>query len=175
MFFLQIVILLCLAFIFYQDLSFRAVYWFCFPVLAILLSVLKYRLTDFNDMIVDAGYAMGFLLVQLLFLWIYFSVKHKSMVNITNNYLGWGDILFLIAITCYLSPGNYVLFYIASLILVLLYAVFSKYVIRGTNHEHIPLAGLQALLLGMIMIAGFLWPVVRLYDDNWIYLLMIKA
>lgn len=166
MLFLQLIVLICLAFIFYQDMRYRAVYWICFPILSAFLFGLKYSQTGVVSGLTDAAYGLLFLLVQLLFLWIYFSVKHKRLLNITNDYLGWGDILFLAAIPFYLSPGNYVLFYVASLIVVLMYAIGST---RSNNHKHIPLAGLQALLLGLLMIVDFFWPAITLYNDSWIY------
>ncbi|NQX41317.1 hypothetical protein HQN84_20875 [Pedobacter steynii] len=161
---------MCLAFVFYQDMRYRAVYWICFPILAILLFGLKFSLTGFIDGLTEAGYGLLFLLIQLFFLWIYFSVKNKGMVNITNDYLGWGDILFLIAITFYLSPGNYVLFYISSLILVLIYALCTSSFQK--ENKHIPLAGLQAALLALLMMTDHLLSTFALYSDRWIYILM---
>lgn len=167
---LQIVILIFLAFICYQDLLYRAVYWWCFPILATLLFILKYQVSNMRQTLTDAGYGLLFLTAQLFILWVYFSVKHKKAVNITDNYLGWGDILFLIAVPFYLSPVNYVLFYIVSLILVLLYAVTTAKI--TTNNRHIPLAGLQAALLGIAMIIDYVIPKVAFYDDGWLYFLI---
>lgn len=169
---LQIIVFLSLVFIFYQDMRYRAVYWICFPVLAMLLFNLKYRFTGFLNGLTDAGYGLSFLLIQFLFLWIYFSVKNRRMINLTNDYLGWGDILFLIVITFYLSPGNYVLFYICSLILVLIYAILQKYSLEKKSNKHIPLAGLQAMLLALLMITDHLFNAFTLYSDSWIYILM---
>jgi len=172
MVFFQIIVLLSLAFIFYQDMQYRAVYWICFLVLAILLFGLKYSLTGFLNGLTDVGYSLLFLLIQLFFLWIYLSVKNRGMINITNDYLGWGDILFLIVITFYLSPGNYVLFYIGSLILVLIYAVLRGYSGGKKSNKHIPLAGLQAMLLAVLMVMDYLLKAFALYSDSWIYILM---
>lgn len=172
MFLLQIVILLCLGSIFYQDLRYRAVYWFCFPLLGIFLSLLKYNLTSLDVWFIDTVYGLSFLLVQIFLLWVYFSVKNKRLINLTNNYLGWGDILFLLVIPCYLSPVNFVLFYIISLIVVLLYTIFKSRA-NGFTGLQIPLAGLQALLLGLMMIIDFLLPTVALTDDSWIYPLLV--
>ena len=167
---LQILILVFLAFICYQDLLYRAVYWWCFPILAILMLMLKYHVSGMRQTLTDAGYGLLFLIAQLFILWIYFSAKHKKIISITDNYLGWGDVLFLIAIPFYLSPVNYVLFYIVSLILVLLYALTTAKIV--TNNKHIPLAGLQAALLGIVMIIDYVTPGLTLYDDGWLYFLI---
>lgn len=170
MIWLQILILVFLAFICYQDMLYRAVYWWCFPILAVLMVLLKYNTSGIQQTLTDAGYGLLFLMVQIFILWIYFSAKHKKIINITDNYLGWGDVLFLIAIPFYLSPVNYVLFYIVSLILVLLYALATAKLI--TNNKHIPLAGLQAALLGIAMIMDYIISNLELYSDNWLYFLI---
>ncbi|WP_124582128.1 hypothetical protein [Pedobacter sp. KBW06] len=153
-------------------MRYRAVYWICFPILAILLFGLKYSLTGLWDALTETGYGLLFLLIQLLFLWVYFSVKNRKVVNLTNDYLGWGDILFLIVITFYLSPGNYVLFYIGSLILVLLYSIGMGGLQAKKSNKHIPLAGLQAMLLALLMITDYFFKAFTLYSDGWIYILM---
>lgn len=165
---LQLFTLICLGFICYQDIRYRAVYWICFPVLCVLLFFLKENHSGIKDSLTDTVYGMLFFGAQLLLLWIYFSIKHKKSVNITRQYLGWGDILFLIVITFYLSPVNYILFYVGSLILVLIYTLTRQFLIQKDNPE-IPLAGLQALLLGIALIFSLIQPHLQLYNDTWIY------
>lgn len=168
---LKIATLACLVFIWWQDLRYRAVYWVCFPILAVLLFMLKYKYTGLNPILVDAGYATSFLLTQLFVLWIYFSIKNKRIVNLTENYLGWGDILFLISIVFYLSPVNYVFFYVLSLILVLLYVII-KAGLASKEDKHIPLAGLQAALLAIAMSIDWFTNYITLYKDDWLYFLI---
>ncbi|WP_208112289.1 hypothetical protein [Pedobacter metabolipauper] len=147
---------------------YRAVYWVCFPLLAVVFVILKYRLTDTQQTVSDAAYCISFLLVQLFILWIYFLIKHKKPVNIANGYLGWGDILFLLTAAFYLSPVNYVIYYILSLILVLTYVVLKTSLSKKTD-KHIPLAGLQAAILALFLIIDYISPKLTLYADNWIY------
>ncbi|TCC97713.1 hypothetical protein EZ444_07295 [Pedobacter hiemivivus] len=166
---LQVVMLLCLAFICYQDLVYRAVYWLCFPVLAAVMFMSKYNLKGLQEAFINATYGISFLMVQLLILWSYFSIKNKKVINLTNDYLGWGDVLFLAAIPFYLSPVNYILFYVISLIAVLLYTIVVASLKGKTNNPHIPLAGLQAGLLVLVMLVDFVSPKFMLYDDSWLY------
>lgn len=173
MLFLKVVSLLVLMFIFYQDQRYRAVYWICFPLLGTLLLLLKASSTGFQIGLTEAGYGLSFFIIQLLLLSVYFSIKHQRLINITHQHLGLGDILLLLVIPFYLSPGNYVLFYVVSLIVVLVYTLCTWTSNKGERSKHIPLAGLQALLLCMLMVVGFLYPDFTLYNDNWIYLLMI--
>lgn len=169
---LQLIILVIMAFILYQDISYRAVYWLCFPIIAILLGILKVNQTDFSEFLTDIAYGMLFLLFQLVLLSCYFSIKNKSWTNITKAHLGWGDILFLGAITFYFSPVNFVLFYIISLILVLLFVIVQTTLVKKETDKHIPLAGLQAGLLGLMMIFSLFVKGISFVDDQWIYFLM---
>ena len=120
------------------------------------------------DLLTESVYDFLFIGIQLLLLWLYFSMKNKRFINITHQYLGLGDILFLMAITFYLSPVNYVLFYIGSLIVVLLYTLTQQVLLKKVNPQ-IPLAGLQALLLCFILVFSLINPSFKLYTDSWIY------
>jgi len=161
-------ILLCLGFICYQDMRYRAVYWICFPVLAALLFVLKQQEMQWKEALIETGYGIVFFGTQLVLLWIYFSLKNRKLTDITSGYLGLGDILFLMAITFYLSPVNYILFYIGSLIVVLIYTLGQRIFLKKEEPE-IPLAGLQALLLGLVLIVSIVQPGLQPTNDSWIY------
>lgn len=166
---LQIVIMLCLAFICYQDLVYRAVYWVCFPILSIIMFMLKFNLSGWQEGLSHAGYGLAFLLIQLFILWIYFSVKNRKAINLTDEYLGWGDVLFLITIAFYLSPVNYIIFYVVSLIIVLLHTIIGATLSSKERNPHIPLAGLQAALLALVMLVDFISTKFKLYDDSWLF------
>lgn len=165
---LQVFTLIVLFAIFYQDMKYRAVYWICFPLLALSLFLMKYQLSGLEQAITDALLVLAFLVVQFILLWGYFSLKNKQAINLTSSHLGWGDILFLLAIIFYLSPVNYLLFYVSSLMSVLVYALITKG-LNKENHQRIPLAGLQALLLGAAISIDHFLPGFNLYDDSWIY------
>jgi len=145
-------ILLVLSAITYQDFKYRAVYWICFPLLALLLSIYKKNAVGFTDLFADLIFTGGFLLLQLLVLWLYFYIKYRKPINLTDGYLGWGDILFLLAVCFYLSPVNYILFYVISLIVSIGYAFIGKFLARNGEFT-IPLAGIQALLFVFLLIA----------------------
>lgn len=123
---------------------------------------------EISGVLTDVAIASLFFGTQLLLVWAYLSIKNKQLVNMTANYLGLGDILFLMAITFYLSPVNYILFYVGSLIVVLIYTLITRFFNKNTNQE-IPLAGLQALMLGCLLVFSMLYPGLKLYSDSWIY------
>jgi hypothetical protein len=153
---LEILILVVLILIFLQDLKNRAVYWFLFPLLAVLLIALHFKHPFYwpeweKSILIN----VGFITVQLLFLTLYFSLKNKKCVNITTTLLGLGDILFLSSIAFYLSVLNFLLFYITSLIGVLVLWLIWQGISLNKN-KYIPLAGFQSLIF-MLFLACDWW------------------
>lgn len=163
---LKIGIMGCLVMLFYQDMRYRAVYWVIFPVLFLLLGLPALKQYPKSDIITRGLINLAFLFLQLLLLSSYFSLKHKKWINITSSYLGWGDILFLLAITFFLSPLNYILFYTLSLLAVL---CFSPLFYAGLDKSStIPLAGLQAMLFAGCLTVDWNSVQFNLQSDNWL-------
>jgi hypothetical protein len=152
---LQILSLFGLTFVVYQDFKYRGVYWICFPVLAVLLSGIKILGSGLDVFFTDGLITISFLLLQLFVLWGYFAIKHSKIVNLTKGHIGWGDLLFLLVMCLYLSPVNFILFYILSLSCALLFALFIN-IILNRKSITIPLAGIQALLfVGFLTVEWF--------------------
>ena len=163
----KILILFCLAFLFYQDWRHRAVYWLVFPVMLVLLGGLSFSDSTLSSVSEYLIFNTGFLISQLILLTIYFSVKEKRLVNISRNHLGWGDILFLFCLCFYLSPVNYLFFYISSLFLLAVCAIVL--VMRnGDRQVQIPLAGLQGLFFMLFLAADWSSSSINLQDDSWL-------
>lgn len=84
-----------------------------------------------------------FIGIQLLGVSLYFSVKHRRWVNITQHYLGIGDIGFFVAISPLFAPVHFCLFFIGALILILLGA--AVYHLSIKKLKTIPLAGAMSI------------------------------
>ena len=157
-----------------QDLKSHSVYWLMFPILISLLLILQYKkYHDLSAIWQPSLINIGFLALQILLVSAYFSIKNKKVINITDQLLGLGDILFLFSVTIYLSVLNFLFFYILSLIIVLFSWTIWKLLSRKTEHA-IPLAGLQALML--IALLSYDWWVknLNLTDDTWLLNLITK-
>jgi hypothetical protein len=168
---LKLIILFVLAALAVQDFKSRSVYWFWTPVLIFSFMGLNiFRLLSFDEYWLPVISNLLFIGLQLLVLSIYFSIKQKRFINITSQLLGWGDILFFLSIAFYLSVLNFLFFYIASLIVVLCcwlpWQAFSK-----VKDRHIPLAGLQSLLLILFLVADWYCFHFNATDDRWLYVL----
>jgi len=143
----------------YQDFTTRTIYAWLIPVLSVSLGILAYQSVGwlFFDYLWKNAI---FIVLQLFCLVLYFSIKHQQWTNITEHYLGWGDILFFVPMLFFASTLNFILFFIVSLFLVLsLYLVGN--LIMSNKMKTIPLAGGQALCM---MIA--LCTPLDLYDDR---------
>ncbi len=160
-------VIICLLFLFYQDMKHRAVYWIVFPILLILLFLVSKEQDYFPIVLTNSFVNILFLLIQLILLTGYFSIKKKQWINLLNSYLGLGDVLFLLTIAFYFSPANFLVFYIISLLLVLLATIlfFSQNTQRTFK---IPLAGLQSLFFALILLMDWNNNSLNLQNDQWI-------
>tara|TARA_B100000508_G_scaffold141092_1_gene146498 strand:- start:181437 stop:181940 length:504 start_codon:yes stop_codon:yes gene_type:complete len=151
----------------YQDLKDRSIHWITIPLL--FLSLLWWQ--DFSiSALVETVKNLLFILVILFFLTVYVSFKHRSYQNITESYFGWGDILFLLAITPAFSNQVFMLFFIGCTIVVL---IISLILMKMTpTFEVIPYAGLFALLLnGFLLFSTFINDKALLYLESNFFLI----
>lgn len=170
--FLKITILLTLLFIAWQDFKFRAVYAWLFAVLLALFATSKSLLISPMLMLSDFAFNLAFLGIQLLLLSLYFSFKAKKWTNIFKERFGLGDLFFLICIATYLSPFNYVAYYILSLLAVLIFSLcwnkFSK-----TKNVQIPLAGEQAIVMIVCLLISYSNEAFTLTSNHWVFTKLI--
>jgi uncharacterized paraquat-inducible protein A len=153
-----------------QDWRKRQVHWFLFPVLLLLFVYQKadaYQGT--NDFLMDFLFPFCFLLLQLAVLTVYVSVRSRRWTMITDGFVGLGDILFFLVLCFYFNLYTYVLFYLISLMLVLIIWPLSQAFLK-LKENTIPFAGLQAFFLILVLLYSWIKPV-DLRDDRWISLL----
>jgi Flp pilus assembly protein protease CpaA len=163
----HILILAVLVLIFVQDIKSRSVYWVVFPFLVVLFIVLRLlEHQSFAAIWQPTLINVLFLFVQIAILTAYFSVKRKQFVLITTGLLGLGDILFLLAVACYLSVLNFLMFYLVSMVVSLLVWIVWQ-AINKQKEKQIPLAGYQAILFTLLLV--FNWWIIPLHitNDDW--------
>ena len=170
----KIAILILLVIVFVQDMRSRSVYWVLFPCLVflfVLIKLLEHR--PFADALQPTLINLAFLAVQFLVLSVYFSIKNARWVNITAGMVGLGDILFLVAVAFYVSFLNFLLFYVFSLVGVLLVWLIWQG-LSSLKGKHIPLAGLQALFLGLFLTTDWWISPFNSTSDNWLISFMTR-
>jgi hypothetical protein len=170
---LNFLIIACLWMVFMQDIRFRAVSWLFFPVLASLY--VTHGLvsgTYLKEILFNTALNAAFLLVVFILVWLYISLRRRRFVHIPDKLIGWGDILFLLCICFYFPLLNFILFYVASLlIIIVLWIIWIKFRPRVAN-RHVPLAGLQALILSVFLIIDWFTKSIDLTNDNWLLFLI---
>ena len=113
------------------------------PIL-ILVTALTINYYTFHLQGVSILYNVGFILVNILGLVAYFSIKSKSLVNPIDSSIGLGDILFFIAITPLFNLKPFILFFISGL----LFSLMAHGISSLFKHQKtIPLAGYLSLFL----------------------------
>lgn len=157
---LSLAILLPALPIIYEDFRYRAIHWIWVALLSLAILYvypLRWPLVAINGF---------FLLLQVLFLTLYFSLKHRQLVNITQDYLGIGDLVFFIPLCLFFPPVHLILFFVGSLLLSLLgfsgYRLFTQRQIAT-----VPLAGCMALVLIFVQLIAF-WQGFDLQQDYWV-------
>lgn len=168
---MNLLFILILLFIFYLDLRYRAIYWFIFPLLLVLILTMVIQQKPVDLLFLDAAANFVFLLLQIFILTVYFSIKEQKWVNITKGLLNWGDLLFLLCIAFYMNPSQYVLFYVLSLILSLLLSL-GILIFKKSFVAKIPLAGFQALFLAVVVIFKEVWAATAIEGfQKWLFLI----
>jgi len=145
----ELLILLLLLLIAYQDHKYRGVTWYIFPILCALLAYRSVQIYGLAAVLQHTGINLLFVALQLLILQLYFWLKHRRWQWIFDTVLGWGDVVFLITIAVYLPVIEYFIFYVSSLILVLLMTLVVR--IWSKSVATVPLAGWQALLFLILL------------------------
>jgi len=158
-----------LAGITYQDLRSRSVSWILFPLLAgmgIILTFMEFpSVTHIMCLFVINS---GFLLCQYFLLHTYYFIRDRRLTRIIDSRIGWGDLLFLLSACFFFSPLNFFIFYLGSLVfsIAIHLLMVSRNKTPGAPAVVIPLAGLQAGLLSLVLILSFFFNL-PVADDNW--------
>ncbi|TYR36350.1 hypothetical protein FXV77_10605 [Sphingobacterium phlebotomi] len=128
-----------------EDFKWRMVHIWWYLVLSVGLGGLSIALKGTMDTLSMVIWNVGFILLLLLILTVYLSLKERKLVFLFDRYLGWGDVFFFVCVALYLDLATYITFLIISLIAALIIApVIFKW--QGKD-KHIPLAGIQAICL----------------------------
>jgi predicted ferric reductase len=150
-----------LAFMCYQDWQARSISWPAFPVLGALL--LLSQLPGQSMAMVGEQVMMnwGLLTVLVLVLRGYVRWRFRHTGLRLRDCLGSGDILFWAMAAVYFSPGGFWLYFLGSCLgalLISLLVVSLTQRQRGNTFFQVPLAGLQAACLLVVVVAHWLYP-----------------
>jgi hypothetical protein len=159
---IDLLLLIFLGWIAFQDFRERQISWLLLPPVFIFFAW-KGFLTQSPAALIT-GFVLNscFILVQLLLLTLWMSLRNKKWTTIIDVHLGLGDILFFAAITAAFEPFLFVVFYVLSMIITLAGVLISRLLLPRANPE-IPLAGSMAMVLMICIIITAMVPSIDFY------------
>lgn len=134
-----------------QDFKERAVVWFLFPLLGILLVVMHLVQTEVAQVIWFVGANLLLISAILLILWLHATyILRKKFINVS---LGLGDILFFYAFALGFPTMTFIILFVGSV----LFSLLMYFLIKGVKKIHtVPLAGLMSLFLIAVFLVAAL-------------------
>lgn len=166
-----IILLLALVLISIQDFHSRTMYWFL-PIVVFIASVVdRISYDSFLSLGIVIALNWCFLVLQFIFVWLYFSIKHRRYLNIFDHYIGWGDVAFFFSVAPLFSLVNYFVFVLLSLFVALIGSAVITF-FSSKYSKHIPLAGISACCLFVLLLTQLSVPQINLADDTYLFLLV---
>lgn len=145
-----ITMVLLLVSVAWQDFHYRSVQTWLFPALALLAIIQSHIFGVFSLGVLVTNLTVISLQLLLLNLVICWRFRTNKWLMHKQRWIGWGDIAFFGVASCFFSTFNFLFFYVGSLIMVLV--VTTLWGILGRNIKYVPLAGGQALGLGILLL-----------------------
>lgn len=144
MFVLKLAIVALLACIVYEDFRFRWVRVIYYLLVLILLAVFRTNNMIVDTLLVYAGFNLLYLIVLFGLAYLYFYFKNGIVIN-TRNYIGAGDLIFLLAMAIWFDPFAFIIFNTISLWAAMIFHMILKRFSRSYQSELVPLAGMQSV------------------------------
>ena len=161
---LLVILTIVLSVIIYQDFKSREISWFLIPLLLTIGCTNALINIDFTSFLTYSSINLTTVILNLLGVTIFVSLKEKKITNIVDSYLGLGDILFFLVLTVLFSPINFFLFFIGSILIISL--IYGGVFLFNKNKETlIPLAGAMSLLLIVALVLQYFTPSLNFYQD----------
>lgn len=139
---LKIFLIIFLGIIFYQDIKFREVYWFLFPIIGILMSLIFIKATILNYFLLNIYFniALVSFIVFILFLCSKIVFKKKFL----NHSFGLGDLLFFFSFSLGFPSVTFIILFTFSILFSLLMHLILK---SQKQIKTVPLAGFMSAFL----------------------------
>ena len=149
--------ILILGTLFYQDIKERKVSLWILISGVIIGGTIHLLQQDTMVFLSTVGFNLLFISVIFGILWMYAKFKMKQAIF---NVFGWGDLVFFILLAVSLTIASFLIIFVFSLIFSL--SIFLLLKPRFTE-KTVPLAGLQSLFLGLVIIMNRLTNSIDIY------------
>lgn len=168
---LNILIIVTLGLIAYQDFRFRAIHWALFFVLFLLCIITGLWRQEISNFIQGCVFNFLFLLMQIILLLAYYSLKGFSLGSVLNVLIGIGDLVFLGCIVFAFSKVNFIVFYLTAMIISLLTWLVIQF-FSDKKVKMVPLAGLISSYMIIIVSSDIFFKQFERINDSFLINLM---
>nr|WP_319570060.1 hypothetical protein [uncultured Draconibacterium sp.] len=152
----------------YQDFTSRSVYWWWFIVL--FLGAITFTISKDTEGVEWTNILVNVCLVLLVSaaagLYYFLRYTGRALGKLKNS-IGLGDFAMLPTLILIFSPFNFLLFFIATILVSIIGSVIT--VVLKKKNTSIPLAGYWAVSL-LFCVTASSFNIINLYNDSWIYL-----
>ena len=160
MWWVQLLAVILLLVIFYQDHKERLVHGALFPATAVLLGILHYYNVETTGFYTGVAGNVVFISLLLLILFLYSRIKLK--MPFINGSFGLGDMLFFYAVCIGFPNVAFGILFVFSVFFSFAMHLLLK---RLSEHTTIPLAGYMALFFAMVLLTDIF------FDQPYLYLI----
>ena len=145
--FLVLGLILALLLIAYQDMKLRLIHAFLPVGIFILALTLKWNTLAWKQWTMS----LLFVVLNLVAVTVYFSLRNRKWVNVFDTLIGWGDVLLLLGLIPLFSFRGYLIFFTGGMIFsLLLFGILRTF---DRKYSTVPLAGhLSIFVIGILLI-----------------------
>ena len=154
MYIIDITLLLILSAITFQDVTERMISWYLMPLLFMVVVAGALLKVPYSIVLHHFLINIAIFLFQLLCVALYYYSKNKNL-HFIDSALGWGDILFIVALCAAFSPLNFIVFYVSASLLSLLGFLLYKTINKNAGNQ-VPFAGTLSVAYMLLLIFKYL-------------------
>jgi len=156
---INIILLGTLLAVVFQDLKHRAIH-VVLPILLCIGAITRFLILEYA--ISELLFTVVFLVLVLLGLFIYTSIKSKRIINPVDSSIGLGDIVFFIAVIPLFFSTTYILFFSTGM----LFSIVCHLLFTKNKAAHVPLAGYLSIYLILLSMVNFFTDKELFYTHN---------
>ena len=154
---LLLILIILLTIIVIQDFKSRSIHWVTLPPLFLGLYFYTFDYITISDLLLN----LSFLVIIFTSMVIYLRFRQKEWINPTKEFFGWGDILFLIAITPAANFRSFMFLFIIGAVFSLVLSVSIR--IFNKSFDTIPFAGMFSVFMIFYLIYKYFHPEFSFY------------
>ena len=145
----KVILLSSLSIIFYQDIKYRAVWWFLFPAFLVSAGFLYFLNSPVEIMLLNFG--LNLLVLTLILSISFLYARFKMKVLFFKEAFGIGDLFFFLGLTVAFPTLSFIVILVFCLIFSLILHLF----LAHNSQQTVPLAGYASFFLILVYLSNW--------------------